>query len=80
MQWQDLVLSGAAFVVTLSLIPTILGKDKPALATSILTTTVIALVSFAFATLHLWAAALTNGLASAAWLVLALQKFRQNKK
>ncbi|MEX2027914.1 MAG: hypothetical protein WD988_00250 [Candidatus Curtissbacteria bacterium] len=79
MIWQDWVLSIGAFVLFISLFPTILGKDKPALSTSVMTATIIAIFSYVMFSLSLFIAAFANTLISASWALLAYQKYRQKK-
>lgn len=62
----------------IALLPSIFGKDKPALATSILTGTVLAVLAFTYATLSLWVSTISGILVSSAWFILAVQKYRMN--
>ena len=79
MAWQDLIIAAGQWVFLLALLPSIFGKDKPALSTSILTSTVLAVLAFTYATLSLWVSTISGILVSSAWLVLAVQKYRINK-
>jgi hypothetical protein len=76
MIWQDLVFSIGAFVLTIALIPTILGKEKPKLSTSAITATIITAFSFSYFTLGLTLSGLAAAINSVAWYILAFQSFR----
>lgn len=55
------------------------SKDKPALTTSLLTGTVLAIYAIVYATLSLWLATVTVASTSLTWFILAYQKFTMNK-
>jgi ethanolamine transporter EutH len=74
MHWQDPVLTAAQISFTIALFPSIMSRDKPALATSLLNGTVAAVISCIYATLSLWFAAVSAAVNSAFWLLLAVQK------
>lgn len=76
MAWQDIIIAAGQWVFLLALLPSIFGKDKPALATSIATSVVLAVLAFTYATLSLWVSTISGILVSSAWLVLAVQKYR----
>lgn len=80
MQWQDWVLSTGTIIAISSLVPTIRGKHKPALSTSVVTTLVLVVFAFTYMSLSLWFSAISVTLGAIAWLILALQKYRQLKK
>ena len=73
MSWQDYVLSAASFLVFGSLLPTVIGEHKLALATSLMTAVLVAIVASTLATLELWLAAAGNGAVALAWLTIAVQ-------
>lgn len=75
MVWQDWVLTAGQFLFIFALAPSVLSKDKPALTTSLLTGTVLAMFSFVFATLYLWLAATITSVTSLTWFLLAYQKY-----
>jgi len=79
MVWQDIVLSIGAWLFIIALIPSIRGKDKPPMTTSVLTGSVLAVFSLTYATLELWLSVLSTTLLSGAWFVLAAQKARKRK-
>lgn len=80
MAWQDIIIAAGQWVFLLALLPSILGKDKPALATSILTGIVLATFAITFATLSFWTSALSSVIVSIAWFTLAVQKYRTNRQ
>jgi hypothetical protein len=75
MHWQDPVLTAAQAMFILALFPSILSKDKPALATSLLNGAVAACIGLVYVSLSLWFAAISAALNSILWLVLAAQKY-----
>lgn len=76
MVWQDVVLTAGQFVFIVALAPSVLSKDKPALATSLLTGSVLAVFVICFASLSLWLAAITTSFSSLTWFILAYQKYK----
>ena len=74
MSWQDLVVGVGSAVITLSLIPTVLAEEKPALATSLITGTILAIFAITFFTLELWLTAAVNVFTSLLWFTLFFQK------
>lgn len=79
MLWQDWVISIGQLGLVAALIPTIRGKDKPALLTSIVTGLILATFAFTFFTLSLWTSSVTSIISAASWFLLAFQKYRQKK-
>ncbi len=77
MSWQDLVLTVGQVIFVIALVPTVVGKDKPALQTSVLTS----MVSFSFMAVYVSLsvpfASMTAALNGSMWLVLAVQKWRE---
>ncbi len=78
MAWQDIIIAAGQWVFLLALLPSIFGKDKPALATSILTGVVLAVLAFTYSTLSLWVSTISGILVSSGWFTLAVQKHRIN--
>jgi len=76
MLWQDWVFGLGAIIFAAALIPSILGKNKPSLATSIPTGTILVVYAFTQASLSLWFAAVTSVLAAVLWFTLAVQKYK----
>lgn len=79
MLWQDWVISIGQLGLVAALIPTIKGKDKPALFTSLLTGAILTIFAFTFSTLSLWTSTITSLISAASWFLLAYQKYRQKK-
>jgi len=74
MEWQDIVLSVGSWVFAIALIPSVIGKDKPALATSLSTGIILLVYAAVYVTLSLWSASISTFLVAAMWLTLAVQK------
>ena len=75
--WQDWLLSVAVWVLLFAMIPTLISKtEKPALLTSLITGSALAIIAFVYATLSLWWSAVPTALISASWFVLAYQRYR----
>lgn len=79
MIWQDVVIAVCQLAFLPSMLPTLLGTDKPALITSVMNAVIVAIITFAMATLGLWFAVITGVTTSGIWVVLAFQKFKINK-
>ena len=77
MHWQDIVISLGQWLMTAALIPSLLGKDKPALSSSLMTGTLIAIFGYTYFTLGLYSATVSSSVCALAWFVLAVQKWRQ---
>ncbi|MBI2076395.1 MAG: hypothetical protein HYT72_04060 [Candidatus Aenigmarchaeota archaeon] len=77
MLWQDIVLTIGSWIFIVALIPTLRGKEKPQLSTSIVTGTVLLVYAFVYATLGLWISVISTSALALAWLVLAVQKWKK---
>lgn len=75
--WQDIVLSIGSVVFLAALIPSVVGKDKPAFTTSLLTGCVLVVFTITYASLSLKYTTLATGLSALLWLILADQKAKQ---
>jgi hypothetical protein len=75
MHWQDALLSAGQYIFVLALLPSVFGKDKPALSSSLLTGAVLAAFALAYFTLGLLSSAIAACAISATWFVLAWQKY-----
>ncbi len=82
MVWQDVVISIGQWIFVVALLPSVFGKDKPALSTSLITGAVLAAFAVTFATLLFWNSAISAAILSLTWFVLAVQKhpLEKNKK
>lgn len=76
MPWQDAVLAGGGFVISLGIVPAIRRPVKPPLLTTLTLVTVLAASFVAFVSLGLWLTALGCGLQGALWTVVLLQTLR----
>jgi hypothetical protein len=79
MKWQDIVFTIGNIVFIVALVPSIMGKAKPALSTSLMTGTFMAIFALTYITLGLWFSSIATFCGAAAWLVLAAQKYRQGR-
>ena len=75
MTWQDIVLSVGSWIFIVALLPSLFGKDKPPISTSLLTGVVLLIYTFVYSTLHLWLSMASTGVLGVAWLVLGAQKY-----
>lgn len=78
--WQDLVLAISVCAFNIALIPSVLGKQKPRLATSVMTACFLVPEIVVFANLSLWYSfvmALTNALL---WIALAIQQYERTRR
>ncbi|MDO8620333.1 MAG: hypothetical protein Q7R64_03230 [bacterium] len=80
MMWQDIVFSVGQWIFIIALIPSLLSKEKPALSTSLMTGTVLAVFAFTYSTLSLWTASVSTVLSAGTWFVLAVQKYNSDRK
>jgi len=74
MPWQDVVITIGQTIFAVALIPSIIGKDKPALTSSLVTGTFLIIFAFTFATLSLWLAVISSTINGVLWFILAYQK------
>ena len=80
MHWQDIVLSVGQYIFVIALLPSVFGKDKPALSSSLLTGTVLGVFTVVYATLGLWSSTIASTLVTATWFLLAWQQYRKKMK
>lgn len=78
MSWQELVLAVGSLFFTIALVPSIISKDKPALASSTITAMVLFSFAVVYLTLGLWFAAFSVTTTAIAWTILAVQKRKLN--
>lgn len=72
--WQDFVLAISILVFNIALSPTVLGKSKPEISTSILTTTFMTATVVVYISLSLWYATVMSYINTLLWATLAFQK------
>lgn len=80
MHWQDLVFSVGSWIFVASMIPTIRSNQKPALATSVITSTILIFFAITQITLGLWLTSIATVATFIAWSILAYQRYKQTKK
>ena len=80
MVWQDIVISICQIIAVFSLIPSITSKDKPALKTSVMNMAIVFTIATTLLTLRLWIASLTAYMIALSWTILAIQKWKIDKK
>jgi len=73
MIWQDVVIMVACFGFAFALIPSIVGKFKPAKSSCLLTIALLTAIAVCFATLGLWLSFWAEITAIVAWGILLLQ-------
>jgi hypothetical protein len=78
--WQDLVLSISLAAFNIALIPSVIGKQKPRLATSILTALFLLPELAVFGSLTYWYSFSMTLLNTLLWTTLAIQRIRQTLK
>lgn len=76
MRWQDIVIAFGGFAFSLALIPSIRGKDKPPVVTSLLTGFFLYIFAICFATLKMWLSMSSEIVSGICWTILLIQKMR----
>jgi hypothetical protein len=74
-QWQDLALATSTCVFNIALLPSVLGKHKPALGTCAFTATFLCVNVTAYYTLQLWYAATMASINLFLWATLLAQVY-----
>lgn len=77
--WQDTLIAICQIAFLPAMWPTVRGRDKPALATSVLNAVIVSVIAFALATLGLWLAFGTAILIAGTWAILAVQKLKLDR-
>ena len=72
-----MVIQWAALI---ALLPTVWGKDKPPLSTSIFTGMLMLALSLIFATLHFWSSTISAFSVGGVWLFIGFQKYRMDRQ
>lgn len=80
MQWQDIVISLGQWAMTLALLPSLFGKNKPAVSSSLMTGSLISMFGFTYGTLGLWSSVVSSAACALAWFTLAWQQWRADRK
>ncbi len=79
-RWQDSVLATGSLLLAVALIPSLRSNDKPALATSLLTASCLAVFAFVYASLALWYSTTTTSVTSLFWFILAYQRLQSVRR
>ncbi len=74
MMWQDVVIMVSCFGFALALIPSIMGKQKPARSSCVLTAVLLTAIAVSFATLGLWLSVVAEITSIVTWLILLFQR------
>lgn len=75
--WQDIVLAICIAAFNVALIPSIFGKSKPQLSTSVLTFSFLIPQAIVFFSLSLWYSFIMAVINATLWAILAIQKVKQ---
>lgn len=78
MVWQDVVIAVCQLAFIPAMLPTVFGKDKPALSTSVMNFVIVTIIASCLASLHLWFAAGSAAPIALIWFILAVQKMHKN--
>ncbi len=77
--WQDYVMTIGQFTFAFSLIPTIMGKEKPAWTTCIMSSIVLTIYIPTLYTLGLYVSVIATVLVAIGWWILFFQSIKRNK-
>jgi hypothetical protein len=75
--WQDTVLSISILALNIALVPSLWGKNKPRLTTSLLTALFLLPQVLVFISLSLWYSLTMVSINSVLWIILAIQQARK---
>ena len=78
--WQDIVLAISFAVFNIALIPSVISNHKPALGTSVLTTTFLIPGLIVYISLSLWYSVIMTIINISLWSTLLIQRVILNKK
>lgn len=79
-QWQDWVLAACLLAFNVALLPSVIGRHKPKLATSLMTGLFVLPEIIVFLSLSLWYSFIMSATNAALWLTLAMQRYLQMRK
>ncbi len=77
MIWQDVVITVGSWVFVVALIPTLRGKEKPAVTTSVVTGFILIAYALVYATLGMWVSVVSTTALALSWFTLAVQKIKK---
>lgn len=75
--WQDVVLAISVLAFNVALVPSLVGKQKPRVATSVLTAAFLIPELVVFISLSLWYSFTMTAINATFWTVLAIQRSLQ---
>lgn len=75
MLWQDIVLTVGQFVFSLSLIPTIRAKEKPALSTCVMSAVMLTIYIPTLLSLQMYVSSFATVLVATGWWILLYQSW-----
>lgn len=78
--WQDTAIAVSVFAFNIALLPSVIKKQKPNLATSLLTAIFLLPQLAAFYSLSLWYSFAMAAINAALWATLAAQRYYQTAK
>jgi uncharacterized membrane protein YagU involved in acid resistance len=76
--WQDYVILVIQVSFALSLIPSVLSDDKPAILTSMFNAILLVVLAIVFASLSLWSSSVATFSVAVLWTVLMVQVLRRD--
>lgn len=76
MKWQDAVISVVSIAFAIALIPTLVGRQKPAFSTGLLTTVGLAIFVAVYVSLGLWLSSLISVVTAAIWGAITVQSWQ----
>lgn len=76
MNVPDLIFAVGGLILAAGLLPSVFGPEKPALATSLVTGSIILIYSVTFMAMGLWISGSINLVQSILWVTLAVQESR----
>ena len=80
LMWQDYVISACIIAFIIALFPMIVGPDKPALKSSVMTAGIQIVLTVTYVTLDLWFSVVTGAILFGCWATLAVQKWSMRPK
>ena len=78
--WQDYIFTVGSWCFSIALIPTIIGKTKPAISSIFITAFILSLYAVTFWTMGLWKSAVSTVMVAMCWWILMIQEIRRIKK
>jgi hypothetical protein len=78
--WQDIILAISFAAFNVALIPSVVGKKKPAFYTSLLTATFLVPGLIVYINLSLWYSAIMTAINIGLWVTLLIQEYRLSKQ